>query len=247
VRATIERGFGLATFNYADVDPDALGALAQGIRAEYLKPGQTEPEPGGWGAIAAWAWGISRAVDYLETDRGVDATRIAITGVSRLGKTVMWAGAADPRIAAVIASCSGEGGAALSRRNYGETIAHLVAPTRYPYQFAGSYAKWAANPGTSPVDANLLVALIAPRALLLQTGDADTWSDPKGEFLAAIAARPVFGLFGKHGPATDAFPPAGQIVGDTLAYYMHAGGHGTVPGDWAVYLDFLERQFRPIR
>ena len=247
VVATIERGFGIATFNYADVDPDALGAVAQGIRGVYLKPGQTEPGPGEWGAIAAWAWGISRAVDYLETDRDVDATRIAITGVSRLGKTVMWAGAADTRIAAVIASCSGEGGAALSRRNYGETIAHLVAPTRYPYQFAANYAKWAADPNSSPVDANLLVALIAPRALLMQTGDTDTWSDPKGEFLAAIAAKPVFELLGKHGPVTDAFPPAGQIVGDTLAYYMHAGGHGMVPGDWSVYLDFLDRQLKPVR
>ena len=233
-----------ATFNYADVDPDALGAIAHGVRAVYLKPGQPDPAPNEWGAIAAWAWGISRAVDYLETDRDVDARRVVITGVSRLGKTVMWAGASDARIAAVIASCSGEGGAALSRRNYGETIAHLVAPTRYPYQFAGHYSKWAADPGTSPVDANLLVALIAPRALLLQTSDTDYWSDPKGEFLAAIAARPVFELFGKHGPPTDAFPPAGQLVGDTLAYYMHAGGHGMVPGDWAVYLDFLEKQLR---
>jgi hypothetical protein len=241
VAATIERGFAVATFNYADVDPDTLGAVAHGIRGAYLEPGRNEPAPDEWGSIAAWAWGISRIVDYLETDRDVDARRIAITGVSRLGKTVMWAGAADQRIAAVIASCSGEGGAALSRRNYGETIAHLVAPTRYPYQFAGNYAKWAADPGTSPVDANLLVALIAPRPLLLQTGDTDVWSDPKGEFLAAISARPVFELFGKHGPPTDAFPPAGQIVGDTLAFYMHAGGHGMVPGDWAVFLDFLEK------
>jgi hypothetical protein len=247
VRATIERGFGLATFNYADVDPDALGALGHGIRQVYLGPGQSEPGPGEWGTIAAWAWGISRVVDYLETDRGVDAKRIAITGVSRLGKTVMWAGAADPRIAAVIASCSGEGGAAISRRNYGEAIAHLVAPTRYPYQFARNYAKWAGDPRTSPVDANLLVALIAPRPLLLQTGDTDTWSDPKGEFLAAVSARPVFELFGKIGPATDAFPPPGQVVGDTLAYYMHAGGHGMVPGDWDVYLTFLEKHFAPVR
>jgi hypothetical protein len=247
VASAIARGIGVATFNYADVDPDALGAVAQGIRAVYLKPGQTEPAPNEWGAIAAWAWGISRAVDYLETDRAVDAKRIAITGVSRLGKTVMWAGAADQRIAAVIASCSGEGGAALSRRNYGETIAHLVAPTRYPYQFAANYAELAADPGAAPIDANLLVALIAPRALLLQTGDTDTWSDAKGEFLAAISARPVFELFGKRGPATDAFPPPGQFVGDTLAYYMHDGGHGMVPGDWAVYLDFLEKQFTPER
>jgi hypothetical protein len=247
VLAAIDRGLAVATFNYADVDPDAPGATAHGVRQLHLKPGQNEPAPNEWGTIAAWAWGISRVVDYLETDRDVDAQRIAITGVSRLGKTVMWAGASDPRISAVIASCSGEGGAALSRRNYGETIAHLVAPTRYPYQFAANYAKLAGDPGSSPIDANLLVALIAPRALLLQTGDTDTWSDPKGEFLAALSARPVFELFGRHGPATDGFAPAGQIVGDTLAYYMHAGGHGMAPGDWAVYLDFLEKQFTPGR
>ena len=130
VLPTIERGFGIATFNYADVDPDVAGAIQHGVRHLYLAEGQSEPAADEWGTIAAWAWGISRAVDYFETDDQIDAARIAITGVSRLGKTVMWAGANDPRIAMVIASCSGEGGAALSRRNYGETIAHLVAPTR---------------------------------------------------------------------------------------------------------------------
>src|SRR4029079_13228956 len=112
--------------------------------------------PGDWGAISAWAWGISRAIDYLETDPAVDSKRIAITGVSRLGKTVMWAGARDTRVALVIASCSGEGGAALSRRNYGETIAHLEAPSRYPYQFAANYQKWGADPNQAPMDAHLL-------------------------------------------------------------------------------------------
>ena len=118
-------------------------ALPNGVRAQYLKPGQTEPAPDEWGSISAWAWGASRALDYLETDKGVDAKRVAITGISRFGKTVMWAGAHDPRFAMVIASCSGEGGAALSRRNYGETIAHLTEPTRYPYQFAANYGKFA--------------------------------------------------------------------------------------------------------
>ena len=239
VLPTLERGIGIATFNYADVDPDALGGLAQGIRALYLKPGATAPGPDEWGSISAWAWGISRVVDYFETDPSVDAKRIAILGVSRLGKTVLWAGGHDPRIALVIANCSGEGGAALSRRNYGETIAHLVAPTRYPYQFAANYAKWGPDPNTSPVDANLLVALMAPRPLLLQTGNTDTWSDPKGEFLSALAARPVYELLGAQGPASVAFPPPGQRVGDALSYYMHEGGHGTVPSDWAVFLDFI--------
>ena len=132
------------------------------MRKLYLKEGQTAPAPDEWGSIAAWAWGLSRAVDYFETDKDVDAKRIAIMGVSRLGKTVLWAGAHDTRIALVIASCSGEGGAAFRRRNYGETIKHLVAPTRYPYQFCANYAQWADKVNESPVDAHMLIALIAP-------------------------------------------------------------------------------------
>jgi hypothetical protein len=245
VLPTIERGFGIATFNYADVDPDVAGAIEHGVRRLYLAEGESEPEPDEWGTIAAWAWGISRAVDYFETDDQIDAARIAITGVSRLGKTVMWAGANDPRIAMVIASCSGEGGAALSRRNYGETIAHLVAPSRYPYQFAGNYQKWGADPSQAPMDAHLLVALIAPRPLLLQTGSGDKWSDPKGELLAAVAATPVYELFRKKGIDTDTLPPAGELAGETLAFYMHDGGHGLVPSDWEVYLDFMETHLKP--
>jgi hypothetical protein len=245
VLPTVERGFGIATFNYADVDPDAARAIEHGVRRQYLAEGRNEPADDEWGTIAAWAWGISRAVDYFETDEQIDAARIAITGVSRLGKTVIWAGANDPRIALVIASCSGEGGAALSRRNYGETIAHLVAPSRYPYQFAADYQKWAADPNQAPMDANLLVALIAPRPLLLQTGSTDKWSDPQGEFLAALAATPVYELFGKQGIEVDKLPPAGQFVGGTLAFYMHDGGHGLVPADWNVYLDFMESHLQP--
>ncbi len=241
----IAKGFGVATFNYADVDPDALGAISSGIRAVYLKPGQTEPAPDEWGAIAAWAWGISRAVDYLQTDPQVDAKRIAIMGVSRLGKTVMWAGAQDTRIAAVIASCSGEGGAALSSRNYGETIAHLVAPSRYPYQFCANYAKRAAHPEQSDIDGHMLIALIAPRAVLLQTGSTDYWSDPKGEFLAAVAAEPVFKLLGKDGLGTDVMPGAKQPILHTIGYYMHEGGHGTLPGDWDTFEKFLQMHLKP--
>ena len=238
--------FAYATIVYNSIETDADGKTnVDLVRKLALAPGQTVPAADEWGTIAAWAWGISRVVDYLETDPGVDAKRVAITGVSRLGKTVLWAGASDPRIALVIASCSGEGGAALARRNYGETIAHLVAPTRYPYQFAGNYAKYAKDPNKLAVDTHCLIALMAPRPVLLQTGDTDGWSDPKGEFLAAVAARPVFELFGKKGPETDEFPAAGKFVGDTLGYYMHAGGHGTVPSDWDVYLKFLESHLKP--
>jgi hypothetical protein len=240
VAPLLARGFGVATVYYGDIDPDFPGGVPYGVRALYLKPGQTEPAPDEWGAISAWAWGLSRAMDYLETDQGVDAKRVAIFGISRLGKTVLWAGAHDTRIAMVIASCSGEGGASLSRRNYGETIAHLAAPSRYPYQFCANYQKYADRVDRFPVDSHMLIALIAPRPVLLQTGDKDFWSDPKGEFLAAVAAGPVYRLLGKQGLDTDQWPPAGQPILHTIGYYMHAGGHGTIPSDWEQFLKFME-------
>lgn len=241
----LDAGFGVATFYYGDVDPDYPAGFSNGIRARYLKPGQTERAPDEWGSIAAWAWGMSRVEDYFETDQSIDAKRVAIHGVSRLGKTVMWAGAHDQRFAAVIASCSGEGGAALSHRDYGETIAHLTAPTRYPYQFAANYAKYAGFPDTAPMDANLLIALIAPRPLLLQTGNTDYWSDPKGEFLAEVAAGPVYKLLGKDPLDTDVWPAAKQPIFHDLAYSMHDGGHGMVPSDWDIYVEFLKMHLNP--
>jgi hypothetical protein len=247
VAPLLERGFGVATVYYGDIDPDFLGGVPLGVRALYLKPGQTEPPPGEWGSIAAWAWGLSRALDYLETDKGVDAKRVAVMGVSRLGKTVLWAGADDTRVAMVIASCSGEGGAALSRRNYGETIAHLTAPSRYPYQFCANYASYANRVDRFPVDAHMLIALMAPRPVLLQTGDTDVWSDPRGEFLAAVAAGPVFKLLGKQGLETDQMPAAGQPILNTIGYYMHAGGHGMIPSDWEQILKFMEMHLKPSR
>lgn len=235
----IDAGFGFATVYYGDIEPDFAEGLPYGVRSLYPKPAAGE-----WGAIAAWAWGLSRAMDYFETDKDIDAKRVAIFGVSRLGKTVLWAGARDTRFAMVIASCSGEGGAALSRRNYGETVAHLTAPSRYPYQFAANYQKYANKVNQLPVDANLLVALIAPRPLLLQTGDKDFWSDPKGEFLAAVAAGPVYRLLGAKDLGTDQMPPAGAPILNTLGYFMHSGGHGTIPSDWEQFLKFIEMHLR---
>jgi hypothetical protein len=236
----LAQGIGVATVYYGDIDPDFLGGFPHGVRSLYLKSGRTEPAPDEWGAIAAWAWGLSRAMDYLETDKEVDAKRVAILGVSRLGKTVLWAGARDERFAMVIASCSGEGGAALSRRNYGETIKHLTEPTRYPYQFSANYRKYADQVDRFPVDSHMLIALIAPRPVLLQTGDTDVWSDPKGEFLAAVAAEPVYRLLGKQALGSEQMPPAGQPILHTLGYAMHAGGHGTIPSDWDLFLKFMQ-------
>lgn len=243
----LDAGFGFATLYYGDIEPDFAEGLPHGVRSLYLKPGQSQPAPDEWGAIAAWAWGLSRALDYLETDEGVDAKRVALLGVSRLGKTVLWAGARDTRFALVIASCSGEGGAALSRRNYGETVAHLTAPSRYPYQFCANYGTYAGRADHLPVDAHMLVALMAPRPVLLQTGDKDDWSDPKGELLAAVAAQPVYRLLGKQGLDIDTLPPAGTPILHTIGFLMHAGGHGIVPSDWDVFVDFLRMHLQPGR
>jgi len=238
----VSQGFGIATVYYGDIEPDFKTGFKYGIRGHYLKPGQTYPANDEWGAISAWSWGLSRAMDYFETDRQIDAKRVALQGTSRLGKTVLWTGAHDERFKLVIASCSGEGGAALSRRNYGESINHMTDTSRYFYQFAPNRHNYSIDPDQSPVDAHMLVALMAPRPVLLQTGDTDYWSDPKGEFLAAVAAEPVYKLFNKNGPGTDVMPKAGdQSLLNTLGYYMHSGGHGTIPSDWGVFITYLKK------
>jgi hypothetical protein len=238
----IKQGFGIATVYYGDIEPDFKNGIQYGIRGHYLKPGTTYPADDEWGAISAWSWGLSRAMDYFETDKQIDEKRVAIQGTSRLGKTVLWTGAHDPRFKMVIASCSGEGGAALSRRNYGESINHMTDTSRYFYQFAPNRHKYSNDPAQSPVDAHMLVALMAPRPLLLQTGDTDYWSDPKGEFLSAVAAEPVYKLLNKKGPGTNVMPKAGdQSLLNDLGYYMHAGGHGTIPSDWGVFISYMKK------
>ncbi len=239
----LSEGIGFANIYYGEIEPDFGDGIKYGIRGHYLKPGTTYPAPDEWGAISAWAWGLSRAMDYLETDPRIDAEKVAIFGVSRLGKTVLWAGAHDTRFGMVIASCGGEGGAAISRRWYGETIDHMTHPTRYFYQFAGNWRNYKDDPSKSPVDGHMLVALMAPRPLLLQTGNTDYWSDPKGEFMAAVAGGPVYELLGKKSLGTDVMPAAGQPILNDLAYFMHDGGHGALPEDFEVFVKFMKMHF----
>ncbi len=241
----LSNGVGVALVYYADIEPDFIEGITKkkGVRNLYLEDSQTEPAPNEWGAISAWAWGLSRVVDYLETDDNIDSDKIAVTGASRLGKTVLWAAARDQRFDLVIACCSGAGGAALNGRDYGESIAHLTAPSRYPYQFAENFQMFTDYPKHIPVDGHLLLSLIAPRPVLLQTGDQDYWLDPRGEFLAAVAAGPVFELLGEKGLETDELPLVETPILNTLGYYMHKGGHGTVPSDWDIYVEFMKRHF----
>jgi hypothetical protein len=245
VPAVLSRGFGFATVYYGDIEPDFQDGVKYGLRSLYNKMNNPQSESFTWGAIAAWSWGLSRALDYFEIDESVDADHVAIAGVSRLGKTVLWAGAIDPRFALVIAICSGESGAALSRRNYGETIAHIAAPIRYHYWFTPGYQKYGNNVNALPVDSHMLLSLLAPRPVLLITGNTDKWSDPYGEFLAAVAAEPVYKLMGKEGLNTDQMPSAGKPILNDMGFYMHDGGHGIDPTDWNVILDFLQKHLQP--
>ena len=171
---------------------------------EHVRPrviGQTlaagqQPKPDEWGTISAWAWGLSRIIDYFETDKTIDAKKIAVFGHSRLGKTALWASALDERIAAVYASCSGEMGAALARRDWGETVDDMTQ--NFPYWFAGNFQKFTGHWNDMPVDAHMLIALSAPRPVFVTGGTADQWADPVGEFKAEVAAGPVYRLLGKN-------------------------------------------------
>jgi hypothetical protein len=245
VPLVLSRGYGIAAIYYGDIEPDFDGGagLPYGVRALYFQPGQTERGPQEWGAIAAWSWGMSRGLDYLLTDKQVDGRKIAAVGQSRLGKTVLWAGARDPRFAMVVASCSGEGGAALSRRDYGENLDNMTST--YLYQFCDSFKRYYKHWDDLPVDAHMLISLIAPRPLFLNAGSEDQWSDPKGEFLAAQAASPVYALFGKKGLADDPLPALDTPILHDIAFHEHTGRHAILASDWKIFLDFADRQWKP--
>ena len=242
VRNILESGFGFATVYYGDIEPDFADGYKYGVRSLFKDSSKDKSDS--WGSIAVWSWGLSRILDYFKRDNKVNANCVIIMGASRLGKTVLWAGALDERFAAVIPVCSGESGASLSRRNYGETIAHIAAPTRYYYWFAPKYQDYGKDVNSLPVDGHMLISLIAPRPLLLITGDTDKWSDPYGEYLAAKAAEPVYELLGKQGLETKKMPSPGKPVLNDIGFYMHDGGHGLIKEDWNVILDFLKKHFK---
>ncbi len=238
VKSFLDAGIAFANINYTDLQPD-YDAPNIGIKGLYRELGITKESPTEWGCISIWAWGVSCAIDYLETDASIDSKRIALTGCSRLGKTTIWAGAHDDRIAVVIPSCSGEGGVSLSRRNYGETVAHLNR--NFPYQFATAYQQYDFDVDAMPVDAHMLVALVAPRPLLIQTGILDKWADPRGEFISAVEGGKVYRFLGKDDLGTDVFPEPTVPIYHTLGWYMHSAKHGVMADDWEVYLEFLKR------
>jgi (4-O-methyl)-D-glucuronate---lignin esterase len=238
------RGYGYAMFRYTEIEGDSASNSLTQVRRQALAPAQLKPAPDEWGTISAWAWGASRVLDYLETDRAVDAKRVAIIGHSRLGKTVLWAGARDPRFALVFSSCAGEMGSSLARRDFGETVDDMAA--NFPWQFAGNFQKYPGRWNEMPVDAHLVIALNAPRPVFITGGTQDQWADPRGEFLAAVAAGPVYRLLGKNDLGTTDGPPLDTplITGD-LGFHYHTGGHAITPADWKAFLDFADRHLKP--
>ncbi len=238
----LTRGWGYAMVGYNDIQPDRANSFTQGVIGTTLKSGQQQPATDEWGTIGAWAWGVSRIIDYFETDKLVDAKKIAVQGHSRIGKTALWASALDERIAAVYASCSGEMGAALARRDWGETVDDMAQ--NFPYWFAGNFQKYSGHWNDMPVDAHMLIALSAPRPVYITGGTQDQWADPKGEFLAAVAAGPVYRLLGKKDVGATELPPldTALVTGD-IGWHYHTGGHAATPADWRGFLDFVAKYF----
>ncbi len=242
VQKVLAHGYAFATMYYQDIEPDFLGGYPHGIRPLFLDPGRTEPGPDQWGAIGAWAYGLSRAMDYLEKDKDIDAKRVAVMGHSRLGKTALWASASDRRFAMALASCPGEGGASLARRNYGETIHDLVSV--FPYWFAPNLAQYADDVDRLPVDMHELIALSAPRPVYVTAAEDDQWADPKGEFLAMVAAGPVYRLLGARDLGADQPPPLNQPIMTTLGFHCRSGKHETTAFDWDQFLAFADLHLR---
>jgi hypothetical protein len=239
----ISRGFGIAAVQVGELAPDDKARFRDGVIKLFEGAVEGSRPANAWSALAAWAWGASRAMDYFVGDPRIDATRVAVIGHSRGGKAALWAGAEDARFAMVVSNESGEGGAAMSRRNYGETLARITEV--FPHWFARNYTGFAGREAALPVDQHMLLSLIAPRMLYVASADQDLWSDPRGEFLSLASSSPVFALWRDPPIASTAMPALQKpLMAGRRGYHVREGVHNLTPYDWDRFADFADKLWK---
>ncbi|MBM3846180.1 MAG: acetylxylan esterase [Verrucomicrobia bacterium] len=236
----ISSGYALATFCTNDIDADRKD-VSDGVYAWLAEEWRDAKiaEPANRGTIAAWAWGFHRCVDYLTRDPDIDGSRIAAVGHSRNGKTALLAAAMDERIALAIPHQAGCGGTAPSRGQIGESVERIN--TAFPHWFNAEFKKFNKDTARLPFDQHCLVALCAPRPVLMSNAQEDEWANPRGQFDMLVAADPVYRFIGVNGLDTMTLPPLGELSGGRLGYYIRAGKHSMTAGDWKVFIQFANK------
>lgn len=238
IAESISRGYAIGTFYMGDIDPDRHD-WTDGIHPHYYKPGQTRPGPHEWATIRAWAWGLSRVVDYLVTDPAIDAKRLAVFGHSRNGKTALVAAAYDDRIALAIPHQAGCGGTAPSRSTVGESVKQINKG--FPHWFNDTFPLFDEKTERLPFDQHCLVAICAPRPVLYTNAQEDQWANPSGQFEMLRQATPVYALFGVDGLKAEKAPaPGDPLISSRLGFWLREGKHSTTPEDWKIFLDFCD-------